>query len=61
MDAVGPYPIILANSVTNSHPEIFQLTLAFILLSVQFSHDLHPFYVGSTNVNHHFHLTYNTM
>jgi hypothetical protein len=36
---------------------MFQVTLAFVLLSVQFSYDFQPSYLGSTSVNYHFHPT----
>jgi hypothetical protein len=39
------------------HSQIFQITWAFVLLPVQFSYVFQPFYLGSTSVNYHFHLT----
>jgi hypothetical protein len=41
--------------------QIFQVTWAFVLLSVQFSYDFQPSYFGTTSVNNHFHLMYRTM
>jgi hypothetical protein len=37
--------------------QIFQLTQAFVLLPVQFSHVFQPFCLGSTSVNYHILLT----
>lgn len=67
LEGPAPLPLSLANSISTIlsffmslvlHSKIFQLTQAFILLSVNFSCIFQPFSLGSTSVNYYICLTH---